>query len=208
MSWLEDPAAVVAHWPLFALPLLVALAAFLKYVVPPFPGDSVMLVGFFLSAHGGSPIWTIALGAFLGGLAGAAGAFQLGRHLGTPVLDRLEQRGGKRVPVEKMRQLFQTFGEKALLLNRFLPIVRSFMLYAAGASGLRRGPAIFWSAGSNLLFTLLLAFVGHNVSASWPEIVALFKSVGRGAGALALGLLAAFLLLRWLLRRQAPPRPT
>lgn len=208
MSWLEDPATVVAHWPLIMLPFLVGVAAFLKYVVPPFPGDSVMLVGFFLSARGGSPSWAIVLGAFTGGLLGAACAFHLGERLGSKVLERLEERGDRKIPVDKLRRLFQTFGEKALLLNRFLPILRSFMLYAAGASGLRAGPAIFWSAGSNLLFAILLAFIGSNVSASWPEIVALFRKVGSGAGIVALVLLAALVIFRILLRRRKEEQPS
>lgn len=202
MSWLQDPAALVAHWPVMALPFVVALAAFLKYVFPPFPGDSLMLLGFFLSAQGGSPQWTIVAGACFGGLFGAALAFYLGRKLGMPILEKIEQRTTK-VPVEKLRRLFCTFGEKALVLNRFLPILRSFMLYAAGASGLKAGPAIFWSACSNLVFALVLALIGHNVSASWPEIVALFQQVGRGAGYAALGLLALGLAARAIWRRRA-----
>lgn len=207
MSWLQDPAALVAHWPLMALPFLVGFAAFAKYVVPPFPGDSVMLVGFFLSAHGGSPAWTIVLGACCGGLLGAACAFYLGRRLGMPLLARIEQRSSRKLPIEKLRQLFRTFGEKSLLLNRFLPILRSFMLYAAGASGLRAGPSIFWSAWSNLFFALLLALIGHNVSASWPEIVALFQNVGRGAGLAALAALVLAVLASklWRLRQKESP---
>lgn len=201
MSWLQDPAALVAHWPLMALPFLVGFAAFAKYVVPPFPGDSLMLLGFFLSAHGGSPSWTIVLGACCGGLLGAACAFYLGRRLGMPLLAKLEERSARRLPVEKLRQLFRTFGEKSLLLNRFLPILRSFMLYAAGASGLRAGPSIFWSAWSNLFFALLLALIGRNVSSSWPEIVALFQSVGRGAGLAAIVFLALAVLASKLWRR-------
>ena len=197
MSWLEDPTTVVAHWPLMALPFLVALSAFLKYVVPPFPGDSVMLVGFFLSAHGGSPPWTIVMAAFAGGLLGAVCAFFLGQRLGAPLLERLEASTTRKVPVARLRHLFQTFGERALLLNRFLPVLRSFMLYAAGASGLRAGPAIFWSACSNLLFALALALIGHNVSASWPEIVALFRSVGRSAGLVALVILVLIVWFRF-----------
>lgn len=202
MSWLQDPAALVATWPVMALPFVVALAAFLKYVFPPFPGDSLMLLGFFLSARGGSPQWTIVAGACFGGLFGAALAFYLGRRLGMPILLRIEERTTK-VPVEKLRRLFHLFGEKSLLLNRFLPILRSFMLYAAGASGLKAGPAIFWSACSNLVFALVLALIGHNVSASWPEIVALFQQVGRGAGVAALGLLALALAARAIWRRRA-----
>jgi membrane-associated protein len=205
MSWLQDPAALVAHWPLMALPFLVGFAAFAKYVVPPFPGDSLMLLGFFLSAHGGAPSWTIVLGACCGGLLGAACAFYLGRRLGMPLLARIEERSSK-VPVEKLRRLFATFGEKSLLLNRFLPILRSFMLYAAGASGLRAGPSIFWSAWSNLFFALLLSLIGHNVSASWPEIVALFQTVGRSAGIAALTLLLLGLAARALWRRRTEQR--
>lgn len=206
MSWLEDPTTVVAHWPLMALPLLVALSAFLKYVVPPFPGDSVMLVGFFLSAHGGSPPWTIVMAAFTGGLLGATCAFFVGQRLGAPLLERLESYSPRKLPVARLRHLFQMFGERALLLNRFLPVLRSVMLYAAGASGLRAGPAIFWSACSNLLFALALALIGHNVSASWPEIVSLSRSLGSGAGLVALGLLALILFFR-LRRPEAAANP-
>jgi membrane protein DedA with SNARE-associated domain len=203
MSWLQDPAAMVAHWPLLAMPFVVALAMFLKYVVPPFPGDSVMLLGFFLSSHGGSPPWIMVAAVCLGGLLGAACAFYLGRRLGAPLLDLLERRSSQKVPVDKLRHVFRTFGEKSLLLNRFLPILRSFMLYAAGASGLRTGPAIFWSFWSNFLFALLLAAIGHNVSSSWPEIVAIFQNVGRGAGLVAVVLLAVLLGAGLLWRRRA-----
>jgi len=47
MSWIDDPVALVASWPAFALPLFVFASAALEYIFPPYWGDMSVLLGFF-----------------------------------------------------------------------------------------------------------------------------------------------------------------
>ena len=61
---------------------LVAFAGMAEYIFPPFPGDSLMLFGFFLAGRGDLPLAGVFGGAFLGSLVGAELAYQLGARLG------------------------------------------------------------------------------------------------------------------------------
>ena len=47
MTWLDDPMSLALALPTLALPLIAFVATWLKYVVPPFPGDGVLLACFF-----------------------------------------------------------------------------------------------------------------------------------------------------------------
>ncbi len=157
MSWLQDPAALVATWPVMALPFLVALAAFLKYVVPPFPGDSLMLLGFFLSAHGGSPQWTIVAGACFGGLFGAALAFYLGRRLGMPILLQGSSSAAPRRRSTSCAGSSAPSAKRRCCSTASCPSCAASCFTPPAPPACEAGPAIFWSACSNLVFALVLA---------------------------------------------------
>src|SRR5215510_785873 len=120
--WLEDPVAAALLLPPLVLPLFVFVSAFLEYVVPPFWGDTFMLVGFFLAAQGVAPPVVIFAMALLGSILGAAVAFRLGERFGFAVLHRLPL--FSRRSEERVERLFRRFGEPLLAANRFVPLVR------------------------------------------------------------------------------------
>lgn len=205
LTWLDDPAALVATWPVFALPLMVFVSAYIEYVFPPYPGDSLILLGFFLAAHGAAEPWLIFLVALLGASLGAATAYQLGQRFGVVVMERFARFSGRETPLARLRHLFGLFGEKVLALNRFLPFLRNFLLYAAGASAQRFGAAMAWTALSNLLFVSVLAWLGGHAAASWGDIQHSFKSFGGVLAVVAIVLLCGFGIARRIARVRAVP---
>ncbi len=76
------------------------------------------------------------IGAPICAIAGAQFGHFLGVRLGHRMFDRPESRIFKRVYVEKAEHYFNKFGPaKAVLLARFIPIVRTFLNPVAGVSG-------------------------------------------------------------------------
>lgn len=106
-----------------------------------FPGDSLL----FLAGIAASPfaneiiegvqlnIWVLLVGAPLCAIAGAQLGHFLGARYGTRMFDKPESRIFKREYVHKAEYYFNKFGPaKAVILARFIPIVRTFLNPVAG----------------------------------------------------------------------------
>lgn len=188
MHFADDPVTAVAALPALALvlPLFVLVSGVLEYVFPPYWGDMFMLLGFFLTGQPSIPVspWTVYLAAFVGSCLGAALAYTLGQHYGLRVARRVVpwRPTGSR---ERIRQMLSRFGERFLLFNRFVPIIRGLLLYGAGAMRLRFADSMLYSALSNLVWVAILMGFGLLTAGSWDEILATFREVHRVLGAIA-----------------------
>ena len=175
MDWLDDPAALVATLPPLVLPLVVFVSSALEYVFPPYWGDTVILLGFFLAGQGAVPAWTIFVGSVLGGVLGATIAYGLGRRYGLRAVRIFSRRGGRSRSRERLDRLFARFGERVLLLNRFLPVVRGILLYGAGGMQLRPRPVLVYTAIGNVAWVALLMGVGLLTGGTWEQIQESFR---------------------------------
>lgn len=124
------------------------------------PGDSLLFtVGLFIG-NGTIQInlafacVVLSVSALLGNIVG----YEIGRALGAPLYER-EGRFIKKEYFEKTHQFFDKYGNRALVLGRFVPIVRTFITVVAGVSRMDRRRfftysavgAVVWAAGVTLL---------------------------------------------------------
>lgn len=133
------------------------------------PGDTIL----FLAGVGSSPFAAEVLKAKLpivpllivtpiAAVAGAQLGHYLGRRFGMAMFDRPNSRVFKREYVEKTEQYFNKFGaSKAIILARFIPIVRTFINPVAGV--LEVTPARFFvaNAAGAIIWTDGILLVGH-----------------------------------------------
>ena len=116
--------------------------------------------------------------AFLGNVVG----YEIGRAVGAP----LYARGGRLLKPEhfdKAHVFFEKHGSKAIVLARFVPVVRTFITAVAGVSRMDRRKfftysfvgALLWATGVTLLGYFLgqIAFVGKHIEVMLILIVAL-----------------------------------
>ncbi|NIZ91798.1 DedA family protein [Kineosporiaceae bacterium B12] len=125
------------------------------------PGDSLLFtVGLFTHAgHLAFPIWASCLllsaSAFLGNVVG----YEIGRKAGPAIFDRPGSKLLTPKRVEQTRQFFERYGARAIILARFVPVVRTFITLAAGAGAMARHTffvfsaigAVLWASGITLL---------------------------------------------------------
>lgn len=201
MSFVDDPLALVATLPPLVLPLIVFASSVVEYVFPPFWGDTFILLGFFLAGQGVVGWPAIFVAAVAGGLAGSATAYALGRRYGLRAARYFASRGRRSRSRARLDRLFVRFGERVLLFNRFLPVVRGLLLYGAGAMRLRPRPALIYTALGNVAWVALLMAVGVLTGGTWEQIQETFRQYSRVAGVAAFAVATAW--LSWLLWRRA-----
>ncbi len=98
------------------------------------PGDSLLFLTGLLIGTGviAQPIWfacvVLVVAAFLGNLIG----YWIGRKAGPSVFNRPNSRFFKQIYVDKTHAFFEKYGGRAIILARFVPIVRTFITVMAG----------------------------------------------------------------------------
>lgn len=136
------------------------------------PGDTVL----FLAGIASSPVATALVGTKLdivplliitpiAAIAGAQLGFYLGLRYGVRIFDRPNSRVFKREYVEKTEQVFNKFGaSKAVVLGRFIPIVRTFLNPAAAVLEMPAKSFLTWNIVGAIIWTDSILLLGHSLA--------------------------------------------
>ncbi len=190
-----------------AAPAILFLGSLVEYLFPPFPGDTLVVLGSWYAVNG-KISWPVAFAATTGGaILGAWIDYRVGVALGAA----LERGAARRGPLtlEHVRRVeagYARFGAWFLLANRFLPGVRAFLFVGAGAARLPVGKVLLWGGLSAAAWNALLLVVGALVVTNLDDFVHLLERYTFLAWA-AMGVVAALLLARLslsALRRRRP----
>jgi membrane-associated protein len=138
---------------------------------PILPGDSLLFaVGLFIST--GSLDVNLAVACVILSAAAFAGnvvGYEIGRKIGPPLFHR-EGRFLNTANFEKTHQFFEKYGNKALVLGRFVPIVRTFITVIAGAGEMDRRRFFGWSFVGALLWATGLTLIGYFLGEAVPAL--------------------------------------
>ncbi|MEV6490542.1 DedA family protein, partial [Actinoplanes sp. NPDC051633] len=136
-----------------------------------FPGDSLLfLAGVAASPVADSifgagariPIIPLLIGAPICAIAGAQLGHFLGARYGRKMFEKPDSRLFKREYVEKAEYYFEKFGPaKAVVLARFIPIVRTFLNPVAGTLGMPARKFLLWNIVGAVLWTDGILLIGY-----------------------------------------------
>ncbi|MEI7716884.1 MAG: DedA family protein [Mycobacterium sp.] len=106
---------------------------------PLLPGDSLLFTGGLLTAHPQPPvgIWVLAPSVALAAVLGDQTAYFIGRRLGPALFHKENSRFFKKHYVTESHAFFEKYGPWAVILGRFVPVVRTFVPVIAGVSYMR-----------------------------------------------------------------------
>jgi membrane-associated protein len=139
------------------------------------PGDSLLFTAGLFVASGAidSPLWAVCALLVAAAVLGNACGYWIGRTAGPTVFDKPRSRVFKPKHVVKTREFFDRYGTRAIVLGRFVPIVRTFITVMAGVGRMdaRRYltyslvGGVLWAAGVTVLGYWLgqFAFVTANI---------------------------------------------
>jgi membrane-associated protein len=149
LNGLLDPHSWIDRFGSFAL-WGVALIIFIECWLFPFlPGDSLLfVVGLLISQHQQVtvPIWVACLVLSAAAVLSNVVGYAVGRRLGPAIFRRPDSRVFKQEYVDKTYAFFDRYGSRAIVLARFVPIVRTFITLAAGVGGMAMRRFVVYSA--------------------------------------------------------------
>lgn len=131
------------------------------FVVTPFlPGDSLLFAAGALAATGVlNPFVLVAL-LFVAAVLGDSVNYSLGSYFGVRVFKE-EARIFKLDYLYKTEAFFEKYGGKTIVIARFVPIVRTYAPFVAGASKMNYSRFIFYNLLGGAIWVGLFVTVGY-----------------------------------------------
>jgi membrane-associated protein len=136
-------------------------------VVTPFlPGDSLLFAAGALAGTGVLNVYVTLLLLFIAAVLGDAVNYAVGRFIGARVFER--DGGAGRMDrlinkdyVDRAHAFFERYGGKAVVIARFVPIIRTFVPFVAGAVAMTYPKFAFYNVSGGLLWVAVCVGGGY-----------------------------------------------
>ncbi len=167
-----DPSYLLAQYG-GAFFLIALLIVFIEcgLLFPILPGDTLLFaVGLFIATgqigvNLGVALVALSAAALLGNLVG----YEIGRAVGPP-LYRHDGRILKKRYFDQTTVFFERYGNKALVIGRFVPVVRTFITVVAGVGRMDRRRFFTWSAVGAVSWACSVTLLGYLLGATFPGL--------------------------------------
>ena len=134
------------------------------------PGSSMLFTAGLLAAHGLFNVWLllplITLAAILGDNVG----YWFGTKVGPALFKREDSRFFRKSHVEKTRLFYERHGVLAIVLARFVPIVRTFAPILGGVAGMRYRVFLMYNIIGGVLWGAGVTFAGYFLGETFPQV--------------------------------------
>ena len=137
---------------LFALGLFIATGQLDLFPGPPFVELLIAMAA-------------LTAAAFLGNVVG----YEIGRKIGPPLYER-DGRIIKRKYFDQTTAFFDRHGNKALVIGRFVPFVRTYITVVAGVTRMERHRFFLWSLVGAVLWVVSICLLGYFLGDAFPGL--------------------------------------
>jgi membrane protein DedA with SNARE-associated domain len=148
----------------------------LQTVAVPIPSEVILPFAGYLASLGRFSIFWIAIAGGLGSSVGSSVAYYIGYKGGRPLIEKY----GKYILIshhdlDLTQKFFGNFGSLAVFVGQLLPIVRSFIGFAAGLAGENYKKFVTFVFIGSFLWSLLLAYIGEKLGQNWENLHGIFQ---------------------------------
>ena len=145
--------------------ILLGFSAFIENVIPPIPGDTVVIIGAYLVSIDKLDFWGVYLSTTIGSLMGFMTMYMIGRYFGRPFIYKKKSRARifKESQIKKVEIWFSKWGYWVIFANRFLAGTRSVISLFSGFFHLK------------ILYVFILGLIS---AAVWHALLIVAGSVG------------------------------
>jgi membrane protein DedA with SNARE-associated domain/membrane-associated phospholipid phosphatase len=195
---LEDVGKALGSWTY----LLVGAAAFFEtgaFIGLIAPGETVMLVGGLIAGQGQVNVITLIAIAWVCAVAGDVTSLFLGRRLGRTFLVKHGPRF--HITEDRLRLVegfFDRHGGKAILVGRFVGLVRAIAPFLAGSSGLSLRRFLPYDVIGAGLWVTSFILLGYIFWASFDKVLAIAQKGALALATLIVLVVAVVVAYRWL----------
>jgi membrane-associated protein len=125
------------------------------------PGDSLLFTAGVLASQGYFNIVLLAVGCFIAAVVGDATGYYIGDRMGRRLFTKPESRVFKPAYLLKAQVFFEKHGGKAIILGRFMPIVRTMVPMVAGAGTMPYRKFFTYNVIGGFLWGVCITLAGY-----------------------------------------------
>jgi membrane-associated protein len=135
------------------------------------PGDSLLFsAGLVVALYGEPSLLVLLKICFLAAAAGDQVGYMVGARLGPALFTRPDSRLFKQENVTRTHEFFERHGPRALVLARFVPVVRTFTPVLAGVSKMPYRRFVTYNVVGAALWSVLATTLGWGLGKRFPEL--------------------------------------
>lgn len=129
-------------------------------VTPLLPGDSLLFAAGAIAARGSLDVYILSLIIFIAAVLGDAVNYAIGNYIGPRVFSYQDSKIFKRQYLDRTQRFFEKYGGKAIVIARFVPIVRTFAPFLAGVGKMSYPKFALYNVAGAVLWVGLFVFAG------------------------------------------------
>ncbi len=156
--------------------MIVFVSAFIENVFPPFPGDTITLVGAFLAGYGEVGYIPLFIFVVIGGMSGAMLLYYLGRTKGRSFFIKYNRSYLKIDNLYRIEGWFKRWGVLVLLVSRFIAGFRSLLAISAGIGVFPVPRMAFFTLISFCMWNTFLIGGMFLLKSNWRKLVGFIDS--------------------------------
>src|SRR3569833_3382443 len=145
----------------YGILFLIIFCVFGLVVTPFLPGDSLLFVAGMLAGAGLLDPALLVLLLSTAAILGDSVNYAIGRRFGSAVFRSERARLFKPAHLKRTQQFYERHGGKTIVLARFIPVVRTFAPFVAGASEMTVSRFQLFNVVGALFWVLLLVLLGY-----------------------------------------------
>lgn len=132
------------------------------FVVTPFlPGDSLLFAAGALCAGSVLDVHVLALLLAVAAVLGNVVNYSVGHFVGPKVFSREDSWLLRRKHLDRAHEFFEKYGGRSIILSRFVPIIRTFVPFVAGAGGMTYKRFLAFNFIGGVAWIYLLTYLGY-----------------------------------------------
>jgi membrane protein DedA with SNARE-associated domain len=184
--------------------MVLLVSAFTENVLPPIPGDTVVVLGAYLVSIEKLNFWGVYLSTTFGSVAGFGTMFFIARHFGKALLyKKASARLFKETRIEKAQRWFSKWGYWVIFANRFLSGTRSVISIFAGIFHLNSVIVLLLALLSASIWNALLISGGLLLGKNWHIIADFIVRYNQIVFLLILGIIAYLVTRKYIFKRRS-----
>ena len=132
------------------------------FVVTPFlPGDSLLFVAGAVAASGAMDVHLLVVLLIVAAITGNMVNYAVGRWLGKRFFNDRGSRWLNPAHLDKAHAFYEKHGGKAVVISRFLPIVRTYIPFVAGLGAMEPARFTMFNVAGGVLWVASLCYAGY-----------------------------------------------
>lgn len=168
IHYIRDPGELIiwGGYPGLALIIFLETGALVFFL----PGDSLLVTAGLYSAAGKLDLLYLNLLLAPMAVLGDAVSYYIGAKTGPRIFSRPESRFFKPQHLERAQQFYEKHGGKAIILARFMPLVRTFVPVVAGVAKMPYRRFAIFNAAGGVGWVVSMTVIGYLLGAAVPNV--------------------------------------